>query len=144
MRSKSWCTSSTRVRPVPSAAKRTSTSEANSARESGFHSALISQLTAKRAPGSQARTCPTTTSVPSSWCVYQRPPTNGSMIDFTIGVAPMLWVLGHQPSMPAVKTSKARCGLASTTTAFLTGAMLIVRFKVSSSLWGLRASRLRV
>src|ERR1700728_4671302 len=56
MRSKFRCSSSTRVRPAVSGMNRTSTSEVNEGRGSGFHSALISHVTTKRSPGSQTST----------------------------------------------------------------------------------------
>src|SRR5580693_7574639 len=133
MRSKLRCSSSTRVLPAPSGEKRTSTSEASSARASGFHCGLICQLTTSRSPGCHTRTWPIVTSLPSSLRVYQRPPVNGSMIDCVGGVAPMPWVLGHQRSMPLVNTSKACCGVAATTTDLRTGAMLMVLFTFFSS-----------
>ena len=77
------------------------------------------------------RTGPVTTSVPSSNFVYQRPPTNGSIMDSRIAALPMLWLFGHQRLMPAVNTSKARSGVASTITLLCTGAILMVRFIVS-------------
>src|SRR3954464_10092631 len=72
-------------------------------------------MTSRRG-GSQACTKPVEVSLPSSWRVYQRPPSRGSMMTSAIGASPMWWRLGHHEVMPAVKTSKAFSGVAGTTT----------------------------
>src|ERR1022692_1468521 len=126
MRSKSRCSSSTLVVSGVCATNSTSTSEAKATRESGFHLALISQLTTKRFAGSQTRTWPTTTSLPSAHFVYQRPPTNGSMIDSITGASPNPWALGHQRSIPAVNTSNALAADAWTVMDLRTGAISLV------------------
>ncbi len=116
----------------PSATKRTSTVVTSAG--SYFH---WRDLPGERgaAPGGSQAARSRSTSVPSSWRVYQRPPSRGSIDDLLDRRRADGCALGHQPVMPAVKTSKAlsRGRRARRRTARTTGRSGSLLFPSSSS-----------
>jgi hypothetical protein len=85
---------------------------------------VICQASTSRWGGSQTSTLPTSHSLPSSQTPYHRPPAPGSSTDFASGDLPMWCSRGHQRSIPAVNTSKARACEVSTTTCRRTGSII--------------------
>src|SRR5579872_400210 len=68
------------------------------------------------------------TSLPSSCRVNHLPLVPGSSTDSTAGVLPTWWVLGHHRSIFSVKTLKAVSWLASTSSSFRMGSIVIFVF----------------
>src|SRR4051812_50168632 len=100
-RSRSRCSSSTRVRSGASLTKRTSTLVTSDG--SYFHSALICHVTTNRSGGSQTATYPVDVSLPSVWRGGSRPPPPGPVTVCPYGPPPAGGGLGAPPPPPRGK-----------------------------------------
>src|SRR5262249_23944921 len=119
-RSSCECTRSTRVLPLPSSRKVTSTRLALDGSGRYLKSDPRGHETTTRVGGEYSSTRPQSHSEPSVPRSYQRPPLCGSRIAVNGSTLPMWWERGHHVSNFSVKTLNACAIGALTTTDFRT------------------------